>query len=238
MELVLSDNRLDEPVVEIPPLKVKDLPTGQHEILAKLGKETRSYSHGIICNTFKELEFSILDTVCEKLHNIPVFPIGPLHKCYSASCMIAPDPSCMSWLDTQAPNSVLYVSFGSLAAISKELFMEIAWGLVNSKQPFLWVVRPKMVNGSENLFPQEFLDVVAAGKGHMVTWAPQEQVLAHSAVGGFWTHCGWSSTMESICEGVPMICLPFLADQTMNVRLITDVLGVGLQLGKGYRGMK
>lgn len=231
----VQDTRLDEPVVEIPPLKVKDLPTGQHELLAKLGKETRSYSQGFICNTFKELEGSILDRVCEKLHNIPVFPIGPLHKHSPAGCMIAPDPSCMSWLDTQTSNSVLYVSFGSLAAISKELFLEIAWGLVNSKQPFLWVVRPKMVNGSENLFPQEFLEVVAAGKGHIVTWAPQEQVLAHSAVGGFWTHCGWNSTMESICEGVLMICLPLFADQTMNVRVITDVLGIGLQLEKGLQ---
>uniref|UniRef100_A0A7C8YCU5 Uncharacterized protein n=1 Tax=Opuntia streptacantha TaxID=393608 RepID=A0A7C8YCU5_OPUST len=232
---LIPDTGLEEPVLEIPPLKVKDLPSQQHELLEKLGTETKSYSQGIICNTFKELEGSTLDRVREKLHNTPIFPIGPLHKYSPSYSTFEPDPSCMSWLNSQAPNSVLYVSFGTLAAISKELFVEIAWGLVKSKQPFLWVVRKKMVNGSENAFPSEFLEVVAAGKGHVVTWAPQEQVLAHVAIGGFWTHCGWNSTMESICEGVPMICLPLFADQTINVRVITDILGVGLQLEKGPR---
>lgn len=93
--------------------------------------------------------------------------------------------------------------------------MEIACGLAENEQPFLWVVRPKLVNGSQSSLPKDFLEAVAR-RGHIVTWAPQQEVLAHCAIVGFWTHCGWNLTIESICEGMPMICLPFFGDQKMN----------------------
>jgi UDP:flavonoid glycosyltransferase YjiC (YdhE family) len=56
-------------------------------------------------------------------------------------------------------------------------------------------------------------------------------VLAHVAIGAFWTHCGWNSTLESICEGVPMLAQPCFADQTVNARYLTHQWGVGLELG-------
>ncbi|GLT30268.1 hypothetical protein SLA2020_050780 [Shorea laevis] len=68
-------------------------------------------------------------------------------------------------------------------------------------------------------------------------WAPQQEVLAHPAIGAFWTHNGWNSTLESICEGVPMICMPFFMDQRVNARYVTEVWGVGVQLEKRERGM-
>lgn len=61
-------------------------------------------------------------------------------------------------------------------------------------------------------------------------WVPQKQVLAHPAVAGFFTHCGWSSTLESICEEVPMVCRPFLADQLVNARYLSQIYKVGFEL--------
>ncbi|KAL2541677.1 UDP-glycosyltransferase 76C1 [Abeliophyllum distichum] len=70
-------------------------------------------------------------------------------------------------------------------------------------------------------------------RGHIVKWAPQLEVLAHPAVGAFWTHNGWNSTLESICAGVPMICMPCFTDQFVNARYVTHVWTVGVQLENG-----
>ncbi|KAM1115480.1 hypothetical protein TB2_038545 [Malus domestica] len=68
-----------------------------------------------------------------------------------------------------------------------------------------------------------------AWQGHIVKWTPQKKVLAHSAVGGFWSHCGWNSTLEYISEGVPLICQPYFGDQRVNSRYLSQVWGVGLE---------
>ncbi|KAK4579347.1 hypothetical protein RGQ29_029133 [Quercus rubra] len=228
----------EEPVQELPPLKVKDLPMiatrnseDLYQLLSLAVKETRA-SSGFIWNSFEDLEPLALTTCTQKL-TIPTFPIGPFHKYFpaSSSSLLRQDQSSISWLNTQAPKSVIYVSFGSIAALNEAQFLEIAWGLANSNQPFLWVVRPGLVRGSEWLepLPNGFLENLN-GRGHIVKWAPQEKVLAHHATGGFWTHNGWNSTLESICEGVPMICQPFFGDQMVNARYVSHVWKVGVHL--------
>ncbi|KAJ4969658.1 hypothetical protein NE237_002757 [Protea cynaroides] len=109
--------------------------------------------------------------------------------------------------------------FGSLANIDEAEFVEMAWGLANYNSPFLWVVRSDLVHGSERvetLWPDGFLEM-KSGKGCSLKWAPQQEVLAPPAVGGFWTHNGWNSTLESISKGVPMLCWPSFGDQMVNV---------------------
>lgn len=67
-------------------------------------------------------------------------------------------------------------------------------------------------------------------RGYMVSWAPQEEVLAHPAVGCFLTHSGWNSTLESITAGVPMICWPFFYDQQINSRFVSEVWRIGVDM--------
>ncbi|KAF3448866.1 hypothetical protein FNV43_RR09582 [Rhamnella rubrinervis] len=248
--LPLQDSQKEEPVVEFPPLKVKDLPvppvtdnrapTSFYQIIDSLVNETKA-SSGIIWNTFEDLEQSALTTMRHDF-GIPIFPIGPFHKTIlassssssSSSSLLIEDQNCISWLNTQTNKSVIYVSFGSSAVISETEFLEVAWGLANSNQPFLWVVRPGLVHGSDWLvpLPHGFLENLN-GRGTIVKWAPQLEVLAHPCIGAFWTHSGWNSIMESICEGVPMICTPCFVDQLVNARYVSHVWKVGLQLDNG-----
>lgn len=235
--------QLEESVPELPPLKLKDIPVlctcnpaATDKLICKLVEKTRA-SKGLIFNSFEELEGSSLAMIHEDI-SIPVFAIGPFHKQVSASSssLLEQDRSCISWLDARPSKSVLYVSFGSLIAIDEAEFIEIAWGLANSRQPFLWVIRPGLVRDSDGPapLPTGFLETVA-DRGRIISWAPQEEVLAHRAIGGFWTHSGWNSTLESICEGVPMMCLPRFGDQRSNARYVTELWRVGIQFEDNFK---
>ncbi|KAJ9159524.1 hypothetical protein P3X46_025030 [Hevea brasiliensis] len=70
------------------------------------------------------------------------------------------------------------------------------------------------------------------GKGLIIRgWAPQLSILEHEAVGGFVTCCGWNSTLEAICAGVPMVTWPVSAEQFYNEKLVTLVLRIGVAVG-------
>ncbi|XP_071716199.1 UDP-glycosyltransferase 76H1-like [Rutidosis leptorrhynchoides] len=235
-KLPIQDSMLQKLVPELHPLRYKDLPFNNTptELLKQmfaLSERIRTPS-AIIWNTVDFLEHSML-TKLRQHYQIPIFDIGPLNemtKCPSTS-FLKEDINCISWLDKQAPRSVIYVSLGSLATMDETELAETAWGLANSKQPFLWVVRPGSVNGSEwiEFLPEGFMEEIR-GRGHVLKWAPQKKVLAHFAVGGFWSHCGWNSTLESISEGVPMICRPVYGDQCVNSRNLSYTWRVGLEL--------
>ncbi|KAK1325656.1 UDP-glycosyltransferase 76E2 [Acorus calamus] len=111
--------------------------------------------------------------------------------------------------------------------------VETAWGLANSGKPFLWVLRPGSVVGSGRAEVPEGFEEATRGRGLVVEWAPQREVLAHAAVGLFWIHSGWNSTFESVYEGVPMLCWPCFGDQRVNYRLVSSEWGLGLLLEGG-----
>lgn len=203
-------------------------------------------AQGHILNTFDELDgdyFLHMQALCPNLYNI-----GPLHlnlksrlkqetaKSFSNS-LWQEDRTCLAWLDAQPPKSVLYVSIGSLAVMTKDQLVEFWYGLVNSKTRFLWVRRSDSITElkdqeaeSKSLeIPVELLEGTK-DRGCIVGWAPQEEVLAHRAVGGFLTHSGWNSTLESIVAGVPMICWPFVVDQQVNSRVVSEVWKIGLDM--------
>lgn len=145
---------------------------------------------------------------------------------------------CLNWLDDQEPGSVLYVSFGSVVRFPDAQFTEIALALEESGRPFVWVVRKIGKTGEkehEDWLPEGFRErVLESDKGLMMReWAPQISILAHPAIGGFMTHCGWNSAMEGMAAGVPLITWPLFAEQFYNEKLITRVLKIGVEVGSG-----
>ncbi|KAJ9146731.1 hypothetical protein P3X46_028962 [Hevea brasiliensis] len=236
----LLDSMAEEFSTELQSLKLKELhasikteypPDAVLELRAIITSAIKD-SSAIIINTMSYLEREAL-TKIQDIFNASIFPVGPFHKLAPtvSNSLLQEDRSCISWLDKQAPKSVLYVSFGSIVSMTEDELLEVAWGLANSELPFLWVLRPGLVRGSDLLEPlPEIFKKRVEERGCIVEWAPQQDLLAHSAVGGFWTHCGWNSTLESICEGVPMLCRPFFGDQFLNVRYVCHLWRVGLEL--------
>jgi hydroquinone glucosyltransferase len=204
---------------------------------------------GIMVNSFLDLEPGSFKALMEgKEGRPPVYPVGPLVQ--SGSDHGAYGSECLRWLDEQPNNSVLFVSFGSGGTLSHEQLHELALGLEMSGQRFLWVVRSpheKAANATYfsvqsikdplDFLPDGFLERTK-GVGLVVpSWAPQVQVLKHGSTGGFLTHCGWNSTLESILHGVPLIAWPLYAEQRMNSVLLADDLKVALRVKVNDKGL-
>ncbi|KAJ4845126.1 hypothetical protein Tsubulata_038392, partial [Turnera subulata] len=195
----------------------------------------------IILHTFDALEQQLLDVISPLFHS--VFAIGPLQllidrikgdkdKLSSIGCNLWKEESeCLRWLDSKKQNSVVYVNFGSLTKITKEQLIEFGMGLAKAGHPFLWIIRPDLVSGDASVLPPEFVEE-AGEKGFIASWCPQEEVLNHPSIGGFLTHCGWGSTVESISSGVPLLCWPFLGDQPMNCRYSCREWGIGMEIDR------
>ena len=113
-----------------------------------------------------------------------------------------------------------------------ELHFYGVWVYPLTKKPFLWIIRPDLVIGGSVVLSLEFVNEIS-DRGLIATWCLQEQVLNHPSIGGFLTHCGWNSTTESICAGVPMLCCPFFADQPANCRYICNEWEIGMEINEG-----
>ncbi|KAL5727155.1 hypothetical protein ACHQM5_000381 [Ranunculus cassubicifolius] len=201
-------------------------------------EETEIKSLGVLVNSFYELEPSYVEYYIKDMGR-RAWNIGPVSLCNRSSSTKADrgmkatisEHHCLNWLKSKKPNTVLYVSFGSISRFSVAQLHEIAMGLEASQVSFIWVVRAPGNKAKEELLPQGFEERME-GKGLVIRdWAPQVLILDHPSVGGFLTHCGWNSTLEGICAGVPFITWPVFAEQFLNEKHITQVMKTGISAG-------
>ncbi|KAJ4803170.1 Glycosyltransferase [Rhynchospora pubera] len=213
-------------------LQETDTSSVVHQIIFKAFDEAKR-AKIILCNTVEELESSTISALkLEKpFYSIgPIFPTGFTRSTVATSLWAESD--CTNWLNTKEQGSVLYISFGSYAHVSKRDLCEIAQGILNSKVNFIWVLRPDVVSSDEpNPLQPGFLEETK-GHGIVVQWCCQVEVLSHPAIGGFLTHCGWNSILESVWCSVPMLCFPLLTDQFTNRKLVVRDWQIGLAIGE------
>ncbi|KAI4351620.1 hypothetical protein L6164_005964 [Bauhinia variegata] len=203
-------------------------------------------SDGIIVNTFEFIETTAISALNDGLcvpegPTPPVFCVGPL---FSAQDEERDENGCLSWLNSQPSQSVVYLNFGSLGRFPLVQIKEMALGLEKSGQSFLWVVRDPPPSHStesgelslEELLPEGFLERTKE-KGLVVkNWAPQVPILRHDSVGGFVSHCGWNSVLEAVSAGVPMVTWPLYAEQKLNRVLLVQEMKVALALNESKDG--
>ncbi|XP_057525725.1 zeatin O-glucosyltransferase-like [Amaranthus tricolor] len=241
----LSDGKpfeLDDDIPNCRDLLNEGCLTQEFKEFIALQYKALDFESGRLYNTCRLFEGRYMNLL-EKLPtnaNKKLFAMGPLNLVD----INRTNPSkirheCLEWLDKHDKNSVLFVSFGTSTSLTEEQITELAIGLERSDQKFLWVLR--MADGAQfsaedymnkkNLL--EGYESKVKHKGMVVTdWAPQLEILAHSAIGGFMSHCGWNSSIESISMGVPIIALPMHSDQPKNSIFLRDVLKICLLVRK------
>ncbi|KAK1429451.1 hypothetical protein QVD17_11660 [Tagetes erecta] len=200
--------------------------------------EAENAAYGLVVHTFEELEPEYVKEYT-LVKNKKLYCVGPVSLCNTDGPDLAErgnkagidEHECLKWLNEREPGSVLYVCLGSLARVSTEQAIELGLGLESVNKPFIWCVRNKTEELEKWFLEQGFEDRVR-DRGLVVHgWAPQVLILSHPAIGGFITHCGWNSTLESISAGVPMITWPCFADQFLNEVFIVQILKIGVRIG-------
>ncbi|CAM0151418.1 unnamed protein product [Urochloa decumbens] len=184
----------------------------------------------VLLNTFDELEANVIR---EMKKHFDVFTVGPMVGSSTEARIHlfkhdnVDKKRYMEWLQAHPEKSVVYVSFGSVTKNSKRQMDEIIGGLRQCRRPYLLVVRKDgLEDDDEN---NHNLEDTQSQLGMVVEWCDQLEVLSHSAVGCFVSHCGWNSTIEAVVSGVPVIGVPNMLDQLTNIYLIEEEWGIGIK---------
>ncbi|XP_062178436.1 UDP-glycosyltransferase 89A2-like [Phragmites australis] len=182
-------------------------------------------SWGVLVNSFAALDKDYVPPL-ESFYQpgARAWLVGPLFLAAGDGEEERDPEGCLSWLDERAarPGSVVYVSFGTQAHVTDAQLDELARGLVQSGHPFLWAVRSDTWSPPVDVGPN---GLIVRG------WVPQRSVLAHKSVGGFMSHCGWNSVMESLAAGKPVLAWPMIAEQHLNARHVANIVGSGVRIG-------
>ncbi|XP_027909876.1 putative UDP-rhamnose:rhamnosyltransferase 1 [Vigna unguiculata] len=142
----------------------------------------------------------------------------------------------VNWLDKWEKGSLIYVAFGTEVTLSDEEFTEIAMGLELSGFPFLWTVKNRNTSSVSDE-SQDWIENESKRGMMWRRWAPQSRILAHKSVGAFLTHCGWSSVIEGLQVGCPLVMLPFQYDQWPIAKFMEEKK-VGLKVHRNEHDFK
>ncbi|KAF2557135.1 hypothetical protein F2Q68_00016922 [Brassica cretica] len=202
---------------------------------------------GILVNSSGEMEHQALKFFSDMKSNTPpVYAVGPILD-FKTDDGDEKGSEILRWLDEQPSRSVLFLCFGSMGWFGEKQVREIAVALERSCHRFLWSLRrpshlghmngspPEEFKNLEEILPEGFLDRTAK-IGKIIGWAPQTAVLGSHAIGGFVTHCGWNSILESVWFSVPTAAWPIFAEQQFNAfQMVEEELGLAVDIRKECR---
>ncbi|CAN0896475.1 UDP-glycosyltransferase 708G1 [Linum grandiflorum] len=233
----------DLPRSSIPPLLLK--PESLFATMFKSNSENLRKFDGILINTFDRLELEALSAIRtgEVADGLPdLFNVGLIPHDFERKSSVGGGRTeqVMKWLDGKEQNSVVYVSFGSRTALSRDQIKELGKGLVKSGFGFIWVMKDKVVDKEdgerlEDVLGEEMMKEVGERGLVVKEWVDQVEVIGHDSVGGFVSHCGWNSVVEAAWAGVPVLAWPLHGDQRINGEVV-ERCGLGF-VGGGNWGL-
>ncbi|KAG2316062.1 hypothetical protein Bca52824_019184 [Brassica carinata] len=194
---------------------------------------------GVLIDTFAELEPQAVKFISGGNSPLPtVYAVGPV----GLGSVDDNQTEVLMWLDDQPYRSVVFLCFGSMGGFREDQAKEIAIALERSGYRFVWCLRraaetgpPKEFTNLEEVLPEGFLERTAE-IGKVIGWAPQRAVLASPAVGGFVSHCGWNSILESVWFGVPVATWPLYAEQQLNAFEMVQEMGIAVEIRNHFQG--
>ncbi|XP_075660896.1 mogroside I-E synthase-like [Castanea sativa] len=164
----------------LPLLRIDDMPSfisqpDSYPLLLRLCVDEFHNFHEVnwvFCSSFDKLEEEVVSWISSQW---PIKNIGPTipsmyldkrlkdDKNYDLSLFKPNVDACMKWLDLKDTGTVVYVSFGSLAALGEEQMEEVALGLKRSNKYFLWVV----IETETKKLPTNFIEETTGGHATM-----------------------------------------------------------------------
>jgi len=157
---------------------------------------------------------------------LPARDLPPNYKLVGNILTEDPKPLSKEWQDFMDSHSegVIIFSFGTFTIGTDQ--MEESIMNVFSKLPYQFIWRypifPHVSAAFKNNLPKNI---------RFEKYIPQLSLFHHKNTKLFITHCGANGIYEAITGGVPMLGIPFLADQEDNSILVRDA-GIGKSLYK------
>ncbi|KAF5959604.1 hypothetical protein HYC85_000813 [Camellia sinensis] len=218
-ELPFEGDDLDAPIKCVPGmegfLRRRDLPNFcrvgdlNDPVTKIIMKEVQQVprARGLILNTFEEVDEPVLSHMRSLCPNL--YPIGPLHTHLKMKLATEPTPP------------------GPQQASSSSLWQEdrscLKWLDAQPPKSVIYVSIGSLAMMTSDQVMEFWHGLV--NSGHRFLWVRRP----NSIPGGDW-EVGGTSTLESMVEGVPMVCWPYFVDQQVNSRFVSEVWKLGIDM--------
>ncbi|KAJ8759786.1 hypothetical protein K2173_009887 [Erythroxylum novogranatense] len=202
------------------PIPLRVLPSG---LMNKYGRYTSSELEPYAVSSFKDCNAP------------PMYTVGPILNLEGqkpSGSKTTEHDKIMKWLDDQPEESVVFLCFGSAGSFHETHGHRFLWSIRKSAPKGEFSLPGEYTNYDE-IFPDGFMQRTR-NKGMVCGWAPQVQILSHKATGGFVSHCGWNSILESLWHSVPIVTWPMYGEQQLNAYEIVKELGLAVELTLDY----
>lgn len=134
------------------------------------------------------------------------------------------------FLDNKEAKSVWLISFGTVHyPTHPNQVVVLLRTLLKTRTPFIFAQAIR--HRTADPFPADLAEeILSSGRGLIVPFVPQQEVLMHPSIGAFVTHGGQGSMWEAVLAGVIPVFWPFAVDQPFHAANLTVRVSIPLVL--------